>query len=232
MLFYRPAGYGRRDFLSRADALLNPKTPQKRRWQLRRMAKRLSAPLEDRIPKQSTAKSSMRPRRRAQRATLDDLRGNLLAKHQSFETWEGFKTSKGHYGIYKDSVIALQRKLTQDLPVHTNAQGAFLDGFAALPLFLALAAQYAVCHAGNYRPALCLFVDANNMYDGRKCQLVCLSLPQAKQPHQLPLQLRLARCFGEDDHVSLWRLFVLMSLVEVLKVGLQTMLNGQRPRLV
>ena len=73
-----------------------------------------------------------------------------------------------------------------------------------MPLFLHLVARSDVLHAGTPDGALApgIFFDANNMFSGNKCPLVSLSLPQAKQPHQLASNLALCRYIDTDHHAT------------------------------
>ena len=51
-------------------------------------------------------------------------------------------------------------------------------------------------------PHLALFFNANKLYGRGKCQLISFSLPDARSPHQLGLQLPIARYLGKDDHIT------------------------------
>ena len=50
--------------------------------------------------------------------------------------------------------------------------------------------------------ALGIVFDANNMFKGKKCQLMSLSLPQSQQPHQLASNLAFCWYIDTDHHAT------------------------------
>ena len=96
----------------------------------------------------------------------------------------------------------LMQLFTADMGIATTPVGAYLDPSTALPLYLELARAHGCLHDAVRTPQLCVFSDANEMYGRRKCQVLSVHLPQARQPHQLLLQLPLARYLDQDDHIT------------------------------
>ena len=90
---------------------------------------------------------------------------------------------------------------------------------------LHLAGRDDVLHDGipNGTVGLGIFLNAGNMFKGKRCQLVSLSLPQAKQPHQLASNLALCRYIDTDHHATtaehLKRLNWLLACKQALRCG-------------
>ena len=103
-----------------------------------------------------------------------------------------------------------------------------------MPLFLHLAARDDVLQPQipDWAVALCIFFGANNMFKGKKCQLVSLSLPQAKQPHQLALNLKLCRYIDTNHHATTAAHLKRRNLLPALKRALQCGWQGKSMRLV
>ena len=124
---------------------------------------------------------------RAPKATVELTKGALRPKLESKDTWENSKAASQKKAVYKNSVCELDSRLTADMSLGVTNRGCYLNPAQLMPLFLHRAARDDVLHAGNPDGAVALDIcfHANNMFQGRTCQLVSLSLPHAKHPHQL-----------------------------------------------
>ena len=116
----------------------------------------------------------------------------------------------------------LMQLLTADMGFATTPVGVYPDPSTALPLYLEFARAHGCLHDAVRTPQLCIFFDANEMYGPRKCQVLSVHLPQARQPHQLPLQLSLARCLDQDDHITTSSQFECMDLLPALEKALES----------
>ena len=67
-----------------------------------------------------------------------------------------------------------------------------------IELFLHLLERDKMLHSHSPVLSMCLFFYAGNAVKGRKSQLSSVSLPEACQPHQLPLQLPLRRYLDSE----------------------------------
>ena len=126
----------------------------------------------------------------------------------------------------------LMQLLTADMGIATTPVGAYLDPSTALPLYLELARAHGCLHDAVRTPQLCFFFDANEMYGRRKCQVLSVHLPQARQPHQLLLQLPLARYLDQDDHITTSSQFERMDLLPALEKALESGWGGESMELV
>ena len=167
-----------------------------------------------------------RERLRAPKARDDVVQETLLAKFECCDTWLEFARAKGAKGVYRSSVTKLEAKLTGDLSLGKTTKGAFLDPAQALPLFLKLAYEGDFCSRTVTVPRLALFFDASEIYGREKCQLILFSLPDARSPHQLGLQLPIARYLGKDDHITTFAVITDCDVITALEVVLQTGWNG------
>ena len=129
-------------------------------------------------------------------------------------------------------VTKLMQLLTADMGIATTLVGAYLDPSTALPLYLELARAHGCLHDAVRTPQLCVFFDANEMYGRRKCQVLSVHLPQARQPHQLLLQLPLARYLDQDDHITTSSQFERMDLLPALEKALESGWGGESMELV
>ena len=232
MVAERKHWHGKRGPIPKDDAKVSPKTLRNRRSLAASSVKRYGlSPLQLRASK-AEVDDIPAPRKRAPPGTPEVVLEALLARRAKNSTWEGFKAARGGKAVYKNKIIAMEKALTSDLAVSTTRHGAFLNGFTAIPLYLHLAQQSHVLHQGDYPPGLLIFWDANSMYAGKKCHLLSISLPQAKQPHQLGLQLPLGRWNGPENHSAVWKVFESMNLVHALKSAMQIHMHGKRLRLV
>ena len=75
-------------------------------------------------------------------------------------------------------------------------------------------------------PRLALFFDANELYGRDNRQLISFSLLDARSPHQLGLQLPIARYLGKDDHITTFAVMTECDLITAFEVVLQTGWNG------
>ena len=137
-------------------------------------------------------------RLRARPATFEQLRDTLIAKITTHDTWEDFirarRNNDGNgQGMYRTGVTNLVQSLTADMGTAVTPVSAYLDPSTTRPLYLEPARAHGCLHDAVRTPQLCVLFDANEMYGSRKCQVLSVHLPQARQPHQLLLQLPLAR---------------------------------------
>ena len=75
-------------------------------------------------------------------------------------------------------------------------------------------------------PRLALFFDANEVHRTDKSQVISFSLPNALSPHQLGLQLPIARYLGKDNHITTFAVMTECDFITALEVVLQTGWNG------
>ena len=101
-----------------------------------------------------------------------------------------------------------------------------MDPAQALPLFLKLAYEGVFVLRTVTPQRLALFFDANEIYGRDKCQLILFSLPDARSPHQLGLQLPIARYLRKDDNITTFGVMTECDLITALEVVLQTGWNG------
>ena len=165
-------------------------------------------------------------RLRAPKARDDVAQETPLAKFECCGIWLEFARARGAKGVYRSSVTKLEAKLTGDLSLGETTKGAFLDPAQALPLFLKLAYEGDFVPRTVTVPRLALFFDANEIYGRDKCQLISFSLPDARSPHQLGLQLPIARYLGKDDHITTFAVMTEFDLITALEVVLQTGWKG------
>mmetsp|Transcript_138587 Transcript_138587/g.240964 ORF Transcript_138587/g.240964 Transcript_138587/m.240964 type:complete len:738 (-) Transcript_138587:73-2286(-) len=158
----------------------------------------------------------------------------LLGRHESFDTWSAITSLKRGYGVYRSASVDFERDLLQGLEVGVSSapRGAFLDPAIALPEFLHLAESHEVHWRGEYPRSLLLFQDANKMYGDRDSQLLSFSLPCARSPHQLALQLTIGRWLAKDSSFMLANIYRRINLVEALRAVLVRGVDGQPLRLV
>ena len=121
----------------------------------------------------------------------------------------------------------LMQLLTADMGIATTPVGAYLDPSTALPLYLELARAHGCLHDAVRTPQLCVFFDATEIYGRRKCQVLSVQLSQARQPHQLLLQLPLAKYLDQDDHITTSSQFERMDLLPALEKALQSGWGGE-----
>ena len=114
----------------------------------------------------------------------------------------------------------------KDFGWRLQPEGPCLSPQHCVPLFLNLGVRDQLLHDNvpSTAVALAISFDANNMLKGKTSQLISCFLSQARQPHQLPLQLPLCR-YVDGDHdastaVNLKRLGLLPVLEQVLQAGL------------
>ena len=165
-------------------------------------------------------------RLRAPKARDDVVQETLLAKFECCDTWLEFARARGAKGVYRSFVTKLEAKLTGDFSLGETTKGAFLDPAQALPLFLKLAYEGDFVPRTVTVPRLALFSDGNEIYGRDKCLLISFSLPDARSPHQLGLQLPIARYLGKDDHITTFAVMTECDLITVLQVVLQTGWKG------
>ena len=144
------------------------------------------------IAEHAVKRSLNQDRLRARPSTFERLRDTLIAKFTTNDTWEDFirarRNNDGNgQGVYRTGVTNLMQLLTADMRIATTPVGAYLDPSTALPLYLELARAHGCLHDAVGTPQLCVFFNANEMYGRRKCQVLRVHLPQARQPDQLLL---------------------------------------------
>ena len=121
----------------------------------------------------------------------------------------------------------LMQLLTANMGIATTPVGVYLDPSTALPLYLELARAHGCLLDAVRTPQLCVFFDANEMYGRRKCQVLSVHLPQARQPHQLLLQRPLARYVDHNDHITTSSQFERMDLLPALAKALESAWGGE-----
>ena len=156
------------------------------------------------IAEHAVKQSLNRDRLRARPATFEQLKNTLIAKFTTHDTLEDFVRARRNndgngQDVYRTGVTSLMQLLTADMGIATTAVGAYLGPSTAFLLHLELARAPGCLHDAVRTPQLCVFFDVNEMYARRKCQVLSVHLPQAPQPHQLLLQLPLARYLDQDD---------------------------------
>ena len=131
--------------------------------------------------------------------------------------------------VYKKSVCEVERRLTADMSLSVTNRGCDLDHRQLMPLFLHHADRDDVLHPGirDWAVTLGISFGANNMFKGKKCELVSLSLSQAKQPHQLALNLALCRYIHPDHHATTAAHLKRLNLLPALKRALQCCCQGK-----
>ena len=161
-----------------------------------------------------------RERFRAPKARDDVVQETLLAKLECCDTWLKFARARSAKGVYRIWVTKPEAKLTGDLSLGETTKGAFLDPAQALPLFLKLAYEGDFVPRTVTVPRLALFFNANDIYGRDKCQLISFSLPDARSPHQLGLELPIARYLGREDHITTFAVMTEWDLITALEVVL------------
>ena len=124
---------------------------------------------------------------------------NLAACHESEETWHSIKSTKQGYAVYRDATEAVEKELLDGIVIAESRRGDFLDPNVVLPEYLALAEKSHILHGGSHPQPLCIFLDAKKMYNDCGSHLLLFSLPYARNPHQLPLQLTVGRWLAKDS---------------------------------
>ena len=184
------------------------------------------------IAEHAVKRSLSRDRLGARPAPFQQLRDTLIAKCTTHDTWEDFirarRNNDGNgQGVYRTGVTKLMQLLTADMGIATTPVGAYLDLSTALSLYLELARAHGCLHDAVRTPQLCVFFDANEMYGRRKCQVLSVHLPQARQPHQLLLQLPLARYLDQGDHITTSSQFERVDLLPALEKALESSGDGE-----
>ena len=157
---------------------------------------------------------------------------NLAACHESKETWHGIKSTKQGYALYRDATKAVEKELLDGIVIAESRRGAFLDPNVVLPEYLALAEKSHILHGGSHPQALCIFLDAKKMYNDSDSQLLSFSLPYARNPHQLPLQLTVWRWLAKDSAFDIFSVFDKIHVCEALQLVIQRgVAFGLGPRL-
>jgi hypothetical protein len=174
-------------------------------------------------------------RKRARAGTPAVVMKALLEKHKSMATWQAFQEGRGSVGVYKDKIIALERKLTRGLCVHVlpKLRAACLCPYPALRQYLALMDRDQMLHPGTYTASLNIFIDAAQIqaYFGVKAQALVIHMPQSRAPHQLATQLVLARWLGPDCSSRWHDVFRAMHLYVALEMVLREgMVQGGQAR--
>ena len=159
------------------------------------------------IAEHAVKRSLNRDRLRARPATFEQLRDTLIAKFTTHNPREDFIRARrnndgNRQGVYRTGVTKLMQLLTADVAIATTPVRAYLDPSTALSLYLELARAHCCLHDAVRTPQLCVFFDDNEMYGRHKCQVLSVHLSQACQPHQLLLQLPLARYLEQDGHIT------------------------------
>ena len=178
-----------------------------------------------------------RDRLRARPATFVQSRDTLIAKFTTHDRCEDFIRARGNndgngQGVYRTGVSKLMQLLTADMGIATTPVSAYLDQSTALPLYLEFARAHGCLHDAVRTPQLCVYFDANEMYGRRKCQVLSVHLPQARQPHQLLLQVPLARYLDQADHITTSSQFESMDLLTALEKALKSGWGGKSMELV
>ena len=157
----------------------------------------------------------------------------LVAWPDSFDTWASLRAAHGAYGLYRSAATALEKEIALEmgLSIATSPQGAFVDPSVAIPTYLQLCETSKVSLEGTYPRALLVFLDAKEMYDRREVQLLSLSLPYAKRPHQLAMQLTIGRWLAPDSAFNIACIFRQIGFVAALRAALKRGLDGQCLRL-
>ena len=155
-----------------------------------------------------------------------------MAKFTTHDTWEDFirarRNNDGNgQGVCRTGVTNLMQLLKADIGIATTPVGAYVEPSTGLPLYLELDTTHRCLHAAVRTPQLYVFFDANEMYGRRKCQVLSVHLPQGCQPHQLLLQLPLARYLDQDDHITTSSQFERMDLLPALEKALQSGWDGE-----
>ena len=189
------------------------------------------------IAEHAVKRSPNPDRLRARPATFEQVRDTLIGKFTTHDTWEDFirarRNNDGNgQGVYRTGVTKLMQLLTADMGIATTPVGAYLDPSTALPLYLELPRAHGCLHDAVRGPQLCVFFDANEMYGRHKCQVLSVHLPQARQPHQLLLQLPLARYLDQDDHITTSLQLERMDLLPALEKASGSGWDGESMELV
>ena len=179
-------------------------------------------------------RSHNRDRLRAKPATFEQLKGALISEFTTHDTREHFirarrKNDGNGQGVYRTGVTNLMQLLTPDMGIATTPVGAYLDPSTTHPLYWELARAHGCLHDAVRTPQLCVYFDANEIDGRRKCQVLSVHLPQARQPHQLPLQLPLARYLDQDDHITISLQFEHVDLLRALEKASESSWGGCIP---
>jgi hypothetical protein len=128
--------------------------------------------------------------------------------------------------------VMVEAKL--DVFSNTYFQAGFLRPWPALQRYLEAAERDGITHSGEYERGLVVFLDANEMqpYKKRKCHLLSVFLANAKQPHQVDLQVCLGRWLGKDSAWAFKDVFHTIHLEDCLLLAKQRGLCGRPLRIL
>ena len=96
--------------------------------------------------------------------------------------------------------LKLEKQLVQSLNLSCITTGAHLNPQQHIEVLLHLVARDEMLHFHCLVVSMCLFFNAKTAHRGRKSQLISVSMPEACQPHQLPVQLPLYKDLDSDHH--------------------------------
>ena len=156
----------------------------------------------------------------------------LMGQHLSYDTWSGTIATKRENGVYSATAVRFEKDLLQGLNIQCDRRGAFLNPAVALQEYLEVAEKSDVHWPGRYPRALLLFKDAKKMYGDCDCELLSFSLPYARTPNQLLMQLTVGRWLSKDAAYWLADIFRRIDLVEAVRLALRRGVEGQPLRLV
>ena len=123
-------------------------------------------------------------------------------------------------GVYRNRVTKLWSELLDNVGgLCTTARGAFLNPWVTIPLLIMIAFRDGLFHCGVYKPSLAIFLDAANFqpYNKKKVQLIAISLPQVRRPHEQSLIHRMGRWLGPDNPNDWHRIMDDWDLISVLE---------------
>ena len=189
-------------------------------------------------PPASTLRRTSRPavasdeRRRAPAASVDKLTKLLLARHDSCTLTRTFQRARGGVGGYAVGLRLIQKLLLTDLDITIGRNYVFVNTLQALSTYIYLAEKDQMLHPSPHQPSLLLFIDGCDAFYKNDSHVICFSLPTAKQPHQLLMQLAVARWVGRDTPFEVLKIFRKIGLLDTLKKVLGQGINRKKLRLL